>query len=138
MSETKTQRTAPKADVYVETKPFWEAAQRRELVIQYCEDTGKYQHYPRPVSIYTGSRNLSWKPVSGKGTIYAHTMIRIPGPGLDGRLPLPVVTVELAEGVRMIANIIDSDAEKIAIGAPVEVAWETLDDGSLYPAFKLV
>ena len=38
----------------------------------------------------------------------------------------------------MIANIIESDPDKITIGASVEVAWEKLDDGSLYPAFKLV
>lgn len=71
-------RMAPKPNVYVNTDPFWQAAQKGELVIQYCKDSGKYQHYPRPVSIYTGKRNLEWRKVSGKGTIYAHTMIRIP------------------------------------------------------------
>ena len=138
MSEATVSRPMPKPNVYVNTAPFWEAAAKQELVLQYCEDTGAFQHYPRPVSIYTGSRNLSWRPVGGKGTIYAHTTIRIPGPGLDGRLPLAVATVELDEGVRMIANIIDSDPDKITIGAPVELAWEALDDGGFYPAFKLV
>lgn len=137
MSEEKTSRPVPKANVYVDTAPFWEAATRKELVLQYCEDTGRFQHYPRPVSIYTGSRNLSWRKVSGKGTVYAHTTVRIPGPGLDGRLPLAVATVELEEGVRIIANIIDSDADAIAIGAAVELTWDSLDDGKYYPAFKL-
>jgi len=36
------------------------------------------------VSIFTGSRNLEWREVSGKGTIYACTVIRVPGPGLEG------------------------------------------------------
>lgn len=131
-------RTPPKANVYVDTEPFWKAAQNRELVIQYCKDSGKFQHYPRPVSVYTGKRNLEWRKVSGKGTIYAHTMIRIPGPGLDGRLPLPVATVELAEGVRFIANILETDPADIKVGAPVELTWDTIGDGFLYPAFKVV
>jgi uncharacterized OB-fold protein len=137
MAEETSARPVPKANVYVDTAPFWEAASRKELVLQYCEDTGRFQHYPRPVSIYTGSRNLSWRRVSGKGKVYAHTMIRISGPGLDGRLPLPVATVELEEGVRIIANIIGGDLEKLEIGAPVELAWDALADGKFYPAFKL-
>ncbi|HMN51641.1 MAG TPA: Zn-ribbon domain-containing OB-fold protein [Xanthobacteraceae bacterium] len=131
-------RMAPRANVYVNTDPFWQAAQKRELVIQYCKDSGKFQHYPRPVSIYTGKRNLEWRKVSGKGTIYAHTTIRIPGPGLDGRLPLPVATVELDEGVRMIANIIETDAADIKVGAKVEVAWDKITEDFVYPAFKVV
>lgn len=138
MSETTPTRPVPKPNVYVDTAPFWDAAARKELVLQQCQDTGRFQHYPRPVSIYTGSRNLAWKPVSGKGTIYTHTTVRIPGPGLDGRIPLPVATVELDEGVRMIANIVESDPEAIKVGARVEVAWDPLDDGKFYPAFKLV
>lgn len=131
-------RVPPRANVYVNTDPFWQAAQRRELVMQYCRDTGKFQHYPRPVSIYTGKRNLEWRKVSGKGVIYACTTIRIPGPGLEGRLPLPVATVELDEGVRIIANIIESDHADIKIGARVEVAWDKITDDFVYPAFKVV
>ena len=99
MSETaKAGRPVPKPNTYVDTTPFWEGAKRKELFLQYCKDTGRFQHYPRPVSIYTGSRNLEWRKVSGRGKIYANTVIRIPGPGIDGRLPLPVVTVDLEEG----------------------------------------
>lgn len=131
-------RTPPKPNVYVDTAPFWNAAQKRKLVIQYCRDAGKFQHYPRPVSIYTGKRNLEWREVSGKGVIYTYTTIRIPGPGLDGRLPLPAATIELDEGARFIANIIDTDPAKIRIGARVEVAWDKITDDFVYPAFKVV
>ncbi|MGQ9367054.1 Zn-ribbon domain-containing OB-fold protein [Azospirillum sp. ST 5-10] len=137
MSETKP-RVRPTANVYVDTEPFWAAAQEGRLVIQYCRDTGRFQHYPRPVSLYTGSRNLEWREVSGKGTIYAATTVRIPGPGLDGRLPLPVATVELDEGVRMIANVVDSDPADIAVGRRVTLAWDRIGDDFNYPAFKVV
>ena len=120
------------------SEPYWEGTKRKKLLIQYCKATGKYQHFPRPVSIFTGSRNLEWREVSGKGTIYACTVIRVPGPGLEGRLPLSVATVELDEGVRILGNILDADADTVAIGQRVVVAWDRLSDDVQYPAFKVV
>jgi len=138
VAEEKTGRPVPKPSVYVDTAPFWAAASEGKLMLQYCKDTGQFQHYPRPVSIFTGSRNLEWREVSGKGTIYACTVIRVPGPGLEGRLPLSVATVELDEGVRILGNILGSDPEKVAIGQRVELAWDRLDDEVSYPGFKIV
>jgi uncharacterized OB-fold protein len=137
MSE-KSNRPTPRPDVFVSTKPFWDGAAQGKLMLQFCRDTSRFQHYPRPVSIYTGSRNLEWREVSGRGVVYASTTVRIPGPGVEGRIPLPVVTVELDEGVRIIGNILGASPELVAIGRRVELAWDKLDDGTPYPAFKLV
>jgi uncharacterized OB-fold protein len=63
--------------------------------------------------------------------------MRIPGPGVEGRLPLSVATVELEEGVRIIANIIGSNPEEVTIGRRVVIEWDELDDNTPYPAFKL-
>jgi uncharacterized OB-fold protein len=130
-------RPIPKPDVYVPTKPFWDGARAGKLMLQFCKDTNRFQHYPRPVSIYTGSRNLEWREVSGKGQIYACTIVRVPGPGVEGRLPLSVATVELDDGVRIIANIVGSNPEEVTIGRRVVLAWDQLDGGMPYPAFKL-
>jgi uncharacterized OB-fold protein len=130
-------RPIPKPDVYVPTQPFWDGARAGKLMLQFCKDTNRFQHYPRPVSIYTGSRNLEWREVSGKGQIYACTIVRIPGPGVEGRLPLSVATVELDDGVRIIANIIGSNPENVTIGRRVVLVWDQLDGGMPYPAFKL-
>ena len=133
----KTDRPAPRENVYVDTAPFWKGVQEGKLVLQYCTEAKKFQHFPRPVSIYTGRRTLEWREVSGNGVIYACTVVRIPGPGLDGRLPLCVATVELDEGVRMIANILDCTPEQLAIGKRVKLAWDRLTDERNYPAFVL-
>ncbi|MBI1201121.1 MAG: DNA-binding protein [Rhodopseudomonas sp.] len=131
-------RVAPQPNVYVPTQPFWDGAREGKLVLQYCKDTNRFQHYPRPVSIYTGSRNLEWRAVSGLGVIYACTTLRISGPGLEGRVPLEVATVELDEQVRLIANIADSDPARIRIGARVKLAWDRIDDTTNYPAFAVI
>jgi len=138
MAEAILSRPIPRPSVYVDTQPFWDAAKRGKLALQFCLDTKRFQHYPRPVSIFTGSRNLEWREVSGKGTIYACTVIRVPGPGLEGRLPLSVVTVELDEGVRIIGNVLNVDPDTVAIGQRVEVAWDRIADDVQYPAFNVV
>lgn len=131
------QRPLPREGAYVDTRPFWEGVAQKRLVLQYCTEAKKFQHYPRPVSIFTGRRTLEWREVSGNGSIYAYTVVRIPGPGLEGRLPLCVATVELDEGVRMIANILDCAPQELAIGRRVTLAWDKLADDKSYPAFKL-
>ena len=128
----------PKANRFVETEAFWQGIEERELRLQYCPDTEQFQHYPRPVSIYTGKRNLEWRKVAGTGTVYACTIVRVPGPGLDGRLPLSVVTVELDEGVRILGNVLNADPVTVAIGQRVELAWDTIGEDTAYPAFNIV
>ena len=52
------------------SEPYWEGTRQKKLVIQYCKATGKYQHFPRPVSIFTGRRrDIEWREVSGKGCL---------------------------------------------------------------------
>lgn len=138
MSEPKPAgRPVPKPNVYIDTTPFWNGVKEGKLVLQYCPETKQFQHYPRPVSIYTGKKNVEWREVSGNGTIYACTVIRIPGPGLEGRLPLCVATVDLDEGVRFIGNVLNCAPEQLKIGARVKLAWDKLNEDNNYPAFEL-
>ena len=137
MSQPSSNRPTPKESQFVDTRPFWAGVRAGKLVLQYCRDSGRFQHYPHPVSIYTGRRNLEWREVSGKGTIYSWTIVRVPGPGLEGRLPLAVALVQLDEGVRIIGNILDRKPEEVRIGQRVALAWDKLDDGTPYPAFKI-
>ena len=130
-------RPIPRQSSYVQSEPFWSGAKQGNLMLQYCVETGRFQHYPRPVSIYTGKRRLEWREVSGRGTVYACTVLRVPGPGLEGRLPLCVATVDLDEGVRLIGNVLNCDPADVKIGARVRLAWDELSEEVKYPAFEL-
>ena len=130
-------RPVPRANTYVDSQDFWDAVAEGKLKLQFCTESGRFQHYPKPVSMATGRRTLEWREVSGRGVIYACTVVRIPGPGLDGRLPLCVATVELEEGVRMIANVLNCAPEQLAIGKRVRLAWDALTPEQRYPAFEL-
>ena len=127
------QRPAPVPHNF--SKPFWEAAQQGKFMLQYCPATGKYQFYPRPVSVYTGKRDLEWREASGKGTVYTFTVSHKAPPPFRIVAPFVIATVELAEGVRIIANLINCPPERVRIGMPVRLAWVKAGDMN-FPAFE--
>jgi len=138
MTETprKTPRPLPRVNHYMHTKPFWEAAKDGRLLIQYCKDTGKPQYFPRPVSLATGRRNVEWREVSGRGKVYSWTVTFSAWPGHEDRVPYVCAQVELDEGVRILANLMNCKKEDIKIGMPVKVCWEKLSEEINYPAFE--
>jgi uncharacterized OB-fold protein len=50
-------------------------------------------------------------------------------PMMASMVPYVVALVELAEGVRMMTNIVHTDAEAVRIGDAVRATWEPLSDG---------
>jgi uncharacterized OB-fold protein len=137
ISNTTPTRPIPKQGIYVDSKPFWDGIAQGKLVLQYCTVAKRFQHYPKPVSGFTGRRTLEWREVAGTGTIYACTVVRIAGPGVEGRIPLCVATVELDEGVRIIANVLNCAPSDLAVGKRVKLAIDHLAPEHPYPAFVL-
>lgn len=137
MSEIARQRRRPPENLFVQSAPFWQGTREGRLLLQYCTESGRFQHFPRPISLYTGTRQLEWREVSGNGSIYAVTALRTPGLGADDRLPCVLALVELDEGVRILANVLDAAPGEVKIGDRVVLAWDELGDGR-YPAFKPV
>jgi uncharacterized OB-fold protein len=137
MSNPENARSVPQQNTFVDAEPFWRGAREGKLVLQYCAESKRFQHYPRPLSLFTGTSKLEWKEVSGNGTVYAHTVLRTKGMGADTRLPLVLATIELDEGVRILGNVLQAVPGEVHIGARVRLAWDPMADGMQYPAFQL-
>lgn len=117
---------------------YWDAAHRHELVVQFCADCRSYQFYPRSICVACGSSEVSWRPASGRGVIYSYTINhRAPGAWATDRVPYVVALVDLAEGPRMLANIVDSDPEAVRIGSEVSVVFEDVTDSISLPQFTI-
>ena len=137
MSETqRLPRPLPRPDSYLPTRPFWDGTKSGKLLLQYCPDTGRYQWYPRPVSLYTGKRNWEWRAASGRGTLYSWTLTFSAWPGHEDRVPYLCAYVDLEERVRILCNIVNAKADALVIGMPMRLAFETLADGTRYPVFE--
>jgi uncharacterized protein len=56
-------------------------------------------------------------------------------PALADRVPYTVALVDLAEGVRMMSEIVGCPPDSVTIGMAVSVVWEPLSDGRHLPLF---
>jgi uncharacterized protein len=121
------------------TRPYWESLKAHQMNIQKCNDTGKFFFYPRGLSPFTLSDNISWEPVNGKGAIHAFTIVhQNRAPGFVDELPYVVAMVELDEGPRIMTNIIDvePDPEHVKVGMQVEIVYEDINDEITLPKFR--
>jgi uncharacterized OB-fold protein len=120
------------------TRPFWQAAKEGKLVVQHCTSCNKNQFFPRPFCIHCMSSAIEWIQSNGTGTIYTFTINRRGvNPYMNARVPYAIAMIELDEGVRLMANIVDSVLEKIKIGGRVCVTFEPLTDDISLPQFRL-
>ena len=122
-----------------DSRPYWEAAKRHELMMPRCNDCGKFVFYPRIHCPHCKGTSLTWQKLSGRGTIYSYTVPRVPiTPAYKDSVPYVVALIDLDEGPRMMANIIDCDPEQVSIGARVEVVFQDVTDEVTLPQFRLV
>ena len=120
------------------TRPFWLAAKEGKLVIQHCTSCNRNQFFPRPFCLQCMSSEIEWIQSNGTGTVYTFTINRRgSNPYMNTRVPYAVAMIELDEGVRLMANIVDSALEQIEIGCRVCVTFEALTEHISLPQFRL-
>ncbi len=118
------------------TQPFWDGARQKKLMLQYDPVSRRYQFWPRACSVRTGRRNLRWREAKGSGTLYSFTQTHVPTAGFEGKAPYLIGLVELDEGVRIIANLINVASDQVAIGMRLTLAWEPISEDLNYFAFE--
>ena len=68
---------------------------------------------------------LEWIACSGKGEVYTYTVCHWATlPAFKDRVPYIVAMVDLPEGVRLTARIVNCSLDQIAIGLKVRPAFE--------------
>jgi len=114
---------------------WWEAVARGELPIQRCKDCGVLRHPPRPMCGKCQSTRWDSITASGKGTVYSYVVVHHPQfPGFD--YPVVAAVIDLAEGTRLVSNIVGVDPAAVHIGMPVQLSIEAVDDGLKLPLFR--
>lgn len=120
-----------------DTQPYWEAARRHELLIQRCLACGEHYFYPRPHCPHCLSNRTEWVRASGRGTVYAFTVVhRPPSPAFADRVPYVVALIDLAEGPRLMSNVVGCAPDAVHCGMAVEVAFEDVTPDIALPVFR--
>ncbi|MCP3821927.1 Zn-ribbon domain-containing OB-fold protein [Streptomyces sp. A3M-1-3] len=112
----------PEPDAF--TRPYWEAAAQGRLLLRRCSACGRAHHYPREFCPHCWSDDVTWEPTSGRATLYTWSVVhRNDLPPFGSRVPYVAAVVDLAEGPRMMTEVVDCAAADLRIGMALEVAF---------------
>ena len=118
-----------------DTAFFWEGTARHELRIQRCGDCGARRHPPGPMCPACGAVRPTYDLASGTGEIYSYVVHHHP-PVPGRQLPIVIALVQLAEGVRMVGELIGTAPDRVRIGLPVRVTFVEVDGELTLPAWR--
>ena len=114
---------------------WWEGVDRGEILIQKCSDCEELRHPPRPYCFQCQSDKWEYIMSQGAGTVYSYVVMHHPPiPGYP--YPQPIALIDLEEGTRIVANIVDCEIDDIHIGMPVQGSVEEVEDGLSLPVFR--
>lgn len=123
------------------TKPFWEGANERRLMLQRCAQPGcgKAVFYPRVCCPFCKGPELNWFQASGKGTITSHTTVRrIHHDGFTAEAPYVFAAVALQEGPCVYAQVPGAPTDGGSlVGKAVTVDFVEHGPGRHLPLFRM-
>lgn len=129
----------PRPRISPDNAPFWEACRRHELVLPVCEACGKPHLPPGPVCPFCFSDRLAWRRASGRGRISTFVVVHKEWfPAFAADIPYTVAQIELEEGPRLTAGIVDGKAHPVAVGQEVEIVFEDIDAELTLPQFRRI
>ena len=123
--------------VTAETRRFWEAAGRGELVVEHCGDCRLHVFPPRGYCPGCGRRELDDVTVAGPGVVYSFTVNwNAWQPGMD--VPFALVLVEFpdAPGFRLLGRMHGTDVDDLRVGQPVSIGFDEGPGGIRVPCFQ--
>src|SRR3954465_6918136 len=120
------QRARPKPTP--ETQHFWDGTKAGELRLQRCDACSHVYFPPRPFCPKCAGRKVSWFAASGRATLYSYIIHHRPAPGFTP--PYSIAVVELAEGPRMMTNIvgIPQTPEALQLDMKVKAVFAKMND----------
>lgn len=132
--------TAPRSDlplIEAESRPYWDAAAEGRFLIRTCNACGEVHHYPRPFCPSCWSDDVEWTEASGEATLYTWSVVHrndmVP---FDQLVPYVPAVVDLAEGPRVMTNVVDVEPDSLEIGMALTVTFRQQADDLTVPVFK--
>ncbi len=111
---------------------YWrENPSRYTLLGSFCGNCNETMFPPREICPKCRRRSvgkIKQRRLSGKGSVYSYTVVHEPMPDFTLMRPYIMAVVEMDEGVRVTAQIVDCRQEDIKIGMKVEAIFRKLGE----------
>jgi len=127
-------RPAPALEPH--TEAFWRACRAGRLEFTRCVPCGWLIHPSRPICPRCHGRNLDVAQVSGRARLHSYTINHQAWfPGQPVPYVIGLVELEEQAGLRLTTNIVNCALEQLAIGMPLRVLFEIVNDDVALPLF---
>jgi uncharacterized OB-fold protein len=117
----------PRVSAFTDT--FWQALADGQLVTTRGKASRRLTFPPKPFCPFTWEREVEWTELSGRGTLYSHTIVHAAPRAFAQLAPYRVCIVDLNEGLRAAGALVCENDPRI--DAEVEAAVLLHDDGPL-------
>ena len=123
---------------------FWrEIPQRYNLIGNTCGSCGRVFFPPReacPDCRRKSMGQMKELKLSGKGEVFTYTIIHVGPDDFEEQIPYPIAIIQLDEGPRITAQIVDCPVEDVHIGMKVESVFRKIQEdgsvGAIYYGYK--
>ncbi len=121
----------------LETQPFWDAARDGRLLIKRCLTCARTHFYPRPFCPHCWNPDVEWMEASGRATLYTWSVVhRNDLPPFNERVPYVAAVVDLAEGPRMMTNVVACEFDALEMGMALEAVFHPISDDVTIVQFR--
>ncbi|AJT65660.1 hypothetical protein T261_4002 [Streptomyces lydicus] len=114
---------------------FWEGVAEHRLLIQRCGGCAALRFPWLPGCRACGSAEWDTVEASGAATVFSYVVMHHP-PFPAFAPPYAVALIELAEGVRMVSNVVGVPYDEVRIGMPVRLEFLRVDEEWELPVFN--
>ena len=102
------------------TAMFWERLAKGQMEVQRCLTCAHVRFPPNKMCPQCHGVDYAWLPVSGTGTLWSHTTVRVPpSPELAAEVPYRLGVVELAEGPMVLGRVTNLPGDETGDREPV-------------------
>ncbi|MCX5342200.1 OB-fold domain-containing protein [Streptomyces sp. R-74717] len=141
-------RAAPRSGRSLRPRPvinrdnagFWQGVAEHRLLIQRCGECATLRFPWLPGCNGCGCQEWDTVEASGEGTVFSYVVMHHPhfpafSTSAEGG-PYAVALIELAEGVRMVGNVVGVPYDKVRTGMPVRLEFLRTDPELELPVFR--
>ena len=111
-----------------------EYPQRYRYEAAVCTKCSKWHFPPRLVCDKCGTEAFETKTMRRTGKVLTYTIIRVPPAPFKDQAPYAVAVIEMDDGPRLTAQVVDCKEEDLAIGQKIKLEFRKLySDGEAGP-----
>jgi uncharacterized OB-fold protein len=136
MNDTRAALLRPTPNMEGLALEFYDWIKKGELRFQRCNACGTFRHVPRELCARCGGADWEWAKSVGRGRVFTWTTVHRSFHPAFTDTPYTCAVVELEEGPRLLARVVDVPPNELEFDMTVDVVFTDVSEQVRLPAFR--